>query len=223
MTIKNSDHLKQLTRELTKVGVKPEVERTNGDHMRLFWEIDGTRQSITTSSTPSDHRSTLNARARIRKLLREANAYNDRDQKPQAMLHYALQLPAEPPEPLHLRVQQLEADFDALLDIFIMRIGLEQENKAFEAGWQACAENVQKALVSGKQEPSVKTLTPRKRDKPLWILWHLRREDWLSPKEISKGCGKPTAKIYPALYLARDKGLAEQRSEDKKWRRIGNG
>jgi hypothetical protein len=115
----NSEHLEPLLRELANVNITPDVARTAGGHIRIRWKANGINgpilRSIVTSYTPSDHRSTLNCRARIRAFLRQDGLLN-RPKPAELPLAKALALPA-PREPDGARFERLENDIVALLDI----------------------------------------------------------------------------------------------------------
>lgn len=108
------EHRKHLERELRNAGIKPEILRTDGGHMRIVFEAGGKPQTILTSWTPSDHRSTLNARARIRKILRDTGTLDKA--QPVGKLGKALSLPQQT-EPFMERIAQLEHDVVMLLDM----------------------------------------------------------------------------------------------------------
>src|SRR5882724_3685107 len=108
------EHRKHLERELRNAGIKPEILRTDGGHMRIVFEPRGKPQTILTSWTPSDLRSTLNARARIRKILRDTGTLDKA--QPVGKLGKALSLPQQT-EPFMERIAQLEHDVVMLLDM----------------------------------------------------------------------------------------------------------
>jgi hypothetical protein len=59
--------------ELAAVGITDiEYDKTNGGHQRIRYCLRGRQRSIILPSTPSDHRSFLNARAFVRRSLAEA-------------------------------------------------------------------------------------------------------------------------------------------------------
>lgn len=112
----NGEHREQLERELAHVGIKADVGRTEGGHMRVRWTHEGKLRSILTSWTPSDHRSTLNARSKIRQILREDGVYDQpHDERPKP-LQRALTVPIGR-DPNCVRIERLEEDIAALLDI----------------------------------------------------------------------------------------------------------
>jgi hypothetical protein len=63
-------HISALVEDLRRSGIEPVVNYSNGGHIRLEWRVQDRRQVYFTSATISDWRSTLNARAAIRRKLR---------------------------------------------------------------------------------------------------------------------------------------------------------
>lgn len=211
----SNDHLKMAVRELTNVGIKPEIEKTNGGHTVILWEVGGRSQRIVTSSTPSDHRAGLNVRARVRRLLRDAGVY---DRTEQTALEKALSVPVplQPAEPLLDRVAHLEEDVGALLDLVI-----EVQMKSYAEGWSAHAQATQKAMaeialpapVSADDKSKLKT------SKRIGlILLHLDY-DWTSLATIRGRCREMTANAVSVLLTkAKQKGLVENKAG--KWRKV---
>jgi hypothetical protein len=114
----HSELCEHLERELAKAGVTPEIMRNGGDHMEMRWRSSGGRlRSILTSWTPSDHRTMLNARARIRKILREDGMLEIKPRKEKApKLAKALAMPVVP-DTDRIRIERLERDVNTLLDM----------------------------------------------------------------------------------------------------------
>src|SRR5262245_34804472 len=73
-----NEHHRDLLRELAAVGIKPRLRKTPGGHVRIEWDLGGKSYSTVTSMTPSDRRSTINAKAHIRRRLRDAGVYQQR-------------------------------------------------------------------------------------------------------------------------------------------------
>jgi DNA-binding transcriptional ArsR family regulator len=133
------EHRELLERELTKVGLKPRVEATDGGHLRINFTVHGHERYVITAKTPSDHRATLNARARIRQVLR-ADGYVPPVKETQPSV-FTKALSAPPPaEPLHERVEKLEADIDALLDMIVASVRPEDLTRATKVAPVAEAE-----------------------------------------------------------------------------------
>jgi hypothetical protein len=43
----------------------------HGKHFKLFWQVDGRKRLLVVARTPSDWRASANARANLRRILRE--------------------------------------------------------------------------------------------------------------------------------------------------------
>lgn len=71
-----SDEEEAALRELRAVGIKPKVEPTGSGHIAISWQI-GQRPArvLTVAKTGSDWRGRLNARAQVRRWLREDGVY----------------------------------------------------------------------------------------------------------------------------------------------------
>lgn len=59
-----------IANELLAHGIKYRTEKAGSGHTNIYWEIGGKERRYTTSTTPSDHRSRLNCRAEVRRMLR---------------------------------------------------------------------------------------------------------------------------------------------------------
>src|SRR5215470_1864226 len=118
-----SDHFKMLLAEFTTVGIKPDVTKTDGGHLKFSFNVNDKKDSVVTSSTPSDHRSTYNARALIRRKLRAGGVYDRVAEHKPLPLERALEVPPGV-DPLAIRVVQLERDIGILLEL-IQEIGDE--------------------------------------------------------------------------------------------------
>jgi hypothetical protein len=98
-----SDHFKILLAEFTTVGVKPEVTKTDGGHLKFSFYVNDKKDSVLTSSTPSDHRATLNARALIRRKLRAGGVYERVTEHKPLPLEKALEVPPRCRSSCHTR------------------------------------------------------------------------------------------------------------------------
>jgi hypothetical protein len=235
--MKPGDHYQMLLREFTNVGIKPEVSKTNGGHLRFAFEAAGAKDSIVTSFTPSDHRSTLNARALVRRKLRAAGIYEQTPVQP-LPLEKALEVPSGV-DPVTIRVAQLERDLGVVLEL-IHEIGEEAAKVAFKVGWRAHAETVQKAIAHLGTEPPVQSMAEavatkptappvamqvvgtapqkpaRKRRRAEQIMAKMHYDKWLTVGEIAKDCGVPNNIISVALTPLRKAHLVD--NQDGKWR-----
>jgi hypothetical protein len=151
----------------------------------LAWEINGRRQHIITSSTQSDWRSTLNARARIRRMLRAAGVYN---QEQPSKLVTAMQVP-EFGEPLGERINRLEADVSTLLDMLVDAI------------------IAQRQVLAQRRAPATKVVTAKKHQ--TWVLQYLHFDTWAHRSQVKDVSGRSQGSVDMALCLAKKRGLAE--------------
>lgn len=205
MSHSHNEHRKALERELHNASVTHSIERTDGGHMRIVFEVNGKSQMITTSWTPSDHRTTLNARARIRKILRDH--HHPLDQPPPSKLQQALAVPA-PTEPYGERIRQLESDVGVLLDMLATlaeKAGINLEPPTPEPP----------APVVVQAE--VKRRSPRSKVHTLLLSMEYQ---WLSITEIARREKPRTyAAVSVALNNLKRQGLVENGARGM-WRKI---
>jgi hypothetical protein len=131
MSHSNAEHREYLQRELMNVGLKPEFITTSGGHMRVRWTHSGKQRSILTAQTPSDHRATLNARSRIRKILREDGVFQQQRERA-TPLKMALSIPVGR-DPNCVRIERLEQDISTLLDMvaeLVTKLGVKMDDEA---------------------------------------------------------------------------------------------
>jgi hypothetical protein len=73
----SNKHLQHLQKMVKEFAVEYQINRTNNGHFAVEMRIDGAKKTIFAPGTPSDHRSMLNVRTKIRKavnLMREQAA-----------------------------------------------------------------------------------------------------------------------------------------------------
>jgi hypothetical protein len=226
-----SDHYQMLIREFTSVGIKPEVSKTNGGHLRFAFEAAGEKDSIVTSFTPSDHRSTLNARALVRRKLRAAGVYDVTPAQP-LPLEKALEVPPGV-DPTPARVSQLERDVGILLEL-IQEIGEEAAKVAYKQGWHAHALAVRKALGDVEDATAVEPPAPQPQQQPIImatatpsakpkkrtvcerVLANMAFDKWMSAAEIAKEADLHQQRVSNALTTLKKSKLVDH--EDQKWR-----
>src|SRR5262245_55715271 len=66
-----------LLSELSSLGLSPRVHTTAGNHTCVEWDIAGKTNFIVTSTTPSDRRAVLNARADMRRRLKASGLLHE--------------------------------------------------------------------------------------------------------------------------------------------------
>jgi hypothetical protein len=201
------EHRKHLERELRNAGIKPEVQRTDGGHMRIVFEAGGKPQSILTSWTPSDHRSTLNARARIRKILRDTGTLDKA--QPVGKLGKALSLPQQT-EPFMERIAQLEHDVVMLLDM----LALVATSTGVDLEPPPPPEPVIEVKVDGRHAPTHGPSRSKVHDLLLSIGY-----EWTPVATIrSRDARRSVVAVSVALNNLKKKGLVEN-GERGMWRK----
>lgn len=189
--MKPNEHRQLLMRELTNVGIKPSWEVTGANHIRIMWRYpNGQPDSLIVAATPSDHRSTLNSRARIRRKLKDFGILNN--PTPVGALSKAMSLPDPDQLSLLERVDLLERDVAALLDLLA-----DQYKKPAVALTQQVARDT--SAESG------------------WVLHHLTVHKFMRVNDIAKSSGRNYYTVYSALRAAEKRGLVE-RNDRKEWR-----
>ncbi len=187
---------RDLVRELTRFGINPHMEQTNGNHVRIEWEIGGKAQSILTANSPSDHRAILNARARIRRQLRAAGVYHHQQR-------HARPSETEDAYTLAERVEQLELDVITLLDMI-----------------------QQGPLHPAPPEPPLNPLLPpaqKRNQKRSTLLFYVPFDHWVSLKEIIKSSGRNANKVSVALNALKKRGDVAHDKVAHKWRKTLEG
>lgn len=67
-----SEQRRAIEIELARYGLRPQYETIRGGHVRVTWRTPGGEQSMITATSPSDWRAPRNARAVVRRKLRQA-------------------------------------------------------------------------------------------------------------------------------------------------------
>jgi len=185
-----NETVKLVLRELRTHNIRPKVETTKGSHMRILWSYNGKDYSVISANSPSDHRGALNLRALVRRKLKEAGVTNE---APQPVATNGKENKLLP------RVEQLERDIDALLDLLA--------EKPTEGGIQN-QEPVFRTFL--EQKPSIKQVHS-------YLLLFLEYDRWLGLQEIIKRSGRQYHSVAATLSLLKRKGLVEH--EGHKWRK----
>jgi hypothetical protein len=103
--------LDTVTRELNAVGIMPRIEH-GGKHLKVQWG----QRTYTAPKTSSDHRACLNARAEVRRMLKEDGMLDQTEPKPDGTAQ------------LLKRIDHLQKTVDALTDL-ILELGAKLEPK----------------------------------------------------------------------------------------------
>jgi hypothetical protein len=190
-----NDHHHDITSELARHNIVPEVSHTRGGHLRFKWKANNHNQSLVTSSTPSDHRTGKNAVARVRRLLRDAGL------EKAAPVERATPMPAVASPTIEERIANIERD---VLQILTMLRGMQ------------APKGEAKIEAAPPQQPPVKPVPkPHGRGRPPInpvFLWRVMRYDeFLGVTAIAKACNKPVSYVSNLLCKLKQRGLAQHR------------
>src|SRR5262245_26247945 len=113
--MKLAKHHREITDELARYGIKPDIEPNGRGHVLMHWRVHGHHQSITVAKTPSDWRAQRNNIAKVRRLLRNAGVDTTAEQTVSVPL-CSLSPQQRQTILLEDRITQLERDVAMLLD-----------------------------------------------------------------------------------------------------------
>ena len=204
MTMKLTEHHHEITKVLGLYGIRPEIERTNGDHVRFRWKAGERPQKLVTALTPSDHRATRNAVARVRRMLRDAGVCKIEP------LRVANPVPQESPPiaPLvHLSVEErlavLERDVKMLIELL--------------------TDPARKERVLAPPPPPPPATKPRRRGGPRgsWLFAFLRYDEFQKTTDIAEASGRTYTAASVQLSIWKQRGYV-QHEHGKGWRKHRN-
>lgn len=110
------DHIRIVQDELRRYGLASTLERTGSGHCAITWMGFKGPRTYVQSYSPSDNaRTALNARAQVRRMLREDGHEPPRQRERTALER--LTTPGQPVDPLARRVAQLEYEMALMLDV----------------------------------------------------------------------------------------------------------
>lgn len=204
-----------VVRELRKYNIEPTaISALGSGHIRIEWVYGGRTFYQVIPNSPSDVRGPLNERAETRRMLRSVGAKPPTKERPQTTFQKAISLP-QPVDPLSVRVERLESEVDALLDM-LSELREQFNNTTWRVegvmtpiGRPAAPEQPQPVVEKrpperppGKKTPSTQQLSVLK----------LLSEDWTSYRTISQLTGRrrSTGSDLRQLKL---KGLVENSRE----------
>lgn len=212
--MKLADHHREVSNELSRYGVKPEVEPTRGGHVRFRWKVNDRPQCMTVAKTPSDHRGVKNNLAKVRRMMRDAGVKTISETPPAA--ESGTSSSTATIASLLARIVQLEADMQLLLDQLTV--------PGVPTPVAQVAPVAPVAEVVPTHPCHVDLPKPKKKGRHLkdysW-LWRVLRYDVFLPfalvaKETAKAC--PRRKLAVTLFRLRARGLIEHRRKEG-WRK----
>ena len=187
------EHHREIAGVLALYGIRPDVEPTNGGHVRFKWKAGHLEQTLLTSKTPSDWRTQKNAVARVRRMLAKAGVTKI------APCASVLDRPAKrsiapsSPSQIEARLEQLEREVQVLMDIITDPLGRRPPDKVADA-------------PPPKAEP--KKRGPRVDG---WIFRAMRYDEFLDVHTIAKAAGRPVRLVAVSLSYWKGKGYIEHK------------
>lgn len=205
MTRRNEE-VEAVFSELRAVGLKGHVEEL-GKHLQIAWVLpDGKTRGVVVAKTPSDRRGALNARAQVRRFLREDNVQPPT--REQQVLRKALSLPDPSAQNTQERLDRLERDFLELLD-WVGELQQQLKTPVLSAVPPQPTLNGIHAVL-----PRNAPLRPLKWEKLLNVI----PAYWVTRQYLTTVADLPSNSLSATLSYLREKGLVE-RGQRGMWRR----
>lgn len=202
------DYYHEITDELARHGITPEVGLTKGNHVRFRWKVNNHNQTLVTGGTPSDNRAGKNALARVKRLLRDAGIDTTTVASPARAAVAPLKLTVEQ------RINRLEHDMQTITMLMETIVG------KIDAAIAGMLTEPHAPPPEPAPEPSPKPVVvkPVRRDArgrpPLNpdFLWRVMRYDeFLAVTAIAKACSKRVAYTSNLLTKLKARGLVQHK------------
>lgn len=194
------EHHRDLLRELSIHGIKGKLSPTNGNHVRVEWDRGGKTFSIITPNSPSDHRGQINARAHLRRQMKEAGVFEKHEAKKKKE-EGVVGLTVEE------RLTRLELDVVTLLDLLTEKTGGEP--------WQVM--NKIESPPPPKAEESMPA--PKVRKPRSNLLFYIPVDKWVKAGEIAKRAGRTANAASVTLVRLKRLKLVDHDENNRVWRK----
>lgn len=177
------EHHKEIAGVLALYGIRPDIEPTNGGHVRFKWKAGPIEQSLLTSKTPSDWRTRRNAVSQVRRMLKKAGITKINPCAVDAALRQRPIAPS-PTAPLEARIAQLESDVAMLLDI-----------------------------ITGPKPIDEAPTEPKKRGRRVkgWLFRAMRYDEFMNINDIADAASRPVHTVSVLLSYWKHKGFVEHK------------
>ena len=233
---KGNDVTETIVRELKLHGITPTL-MNGGKHNKILWEAEGNKRVYVAPITPSDFRARLNARAEVRRMLREDGVSAVVETKP-TVLERAMTVQAQP-DPLGVRVAQLEAEVNALTEIVLEQLAMTPPQPVIEVSVQGATLKVVEPLAKAEnaQPEPVRTFAHVNNWEPVKgplptpapagkkgavmdaILKAMSFDRVHRASELVREVGRPSGHISSTLMYLEKKGLVEKLGRGE-WRKL---
>lgn len=224
MTRRN-EALEFVTDEFRSRGIQFQTETSGGNHIEIRWQVAKEKEvrSYFVPNTPSDHRGRLNARAHIRKLLRQDGVDlvlpdPAKPRKPSQLLSKAIELPKHV-ESIPDQLRAIRAELADLTDLMLDLSGtlgvlrehatVSRVSEPAEQSMPSAPPVAQEAVVIPvvpKEKPSVRSLK---------VIDYLSF-GWQSFEAIARDMGLTELQVYGKLKYIHNKGAAVELDFDDK-------
>jgi hypothetical protein len=221
-----ADHHRALTAELSRWGIKPKIEKTNGGHVRFKWNARGKELQIIAASTSSDHRTRQNNLARVRRMMRDVGLAD-----PETVESLPLPKPSPPPIVRSLtiddRIARLEAvcakieqQVETILDLVTDPNRFVENFVPMKIAKLMAAPTIPPPLTPmPASKPAVKTVTTTKQyiEANCWLWRAMRYDKFLTAAEIAKAGGRSVGAASVMLCVWKKRGYVDH--VGKTWRK----
>ena len=211
------EHHKAVKAELSRYGITPKIEKTNGGHVRFTWDVGGKRLQIVAAGTTSDYRTKQNNIARVKRMMRDAGFDPDKESPPplpKPLPPRALTTaPDERVARLEAACARLERQVETLLD-------LVTDPQRFVENYVPKLEATPPLAATMPPPPM-----PEPRAKPkktqggadCWLWRAMRYDKFLPVSEIAKAGGRSNGAASVMLTVWKAKGYVDH--VGKGWRK----
>jgi len=204
--MKRHEELEFAVAELEQHNIKYATRTTEGGHIEIVWQVSPDKEirRVFTSKTPSDHRTRLNARAFIRRALRQDGIDIDKKQttatkKSPAVLERALQAPRQGPT-IPEQLEALRSDVADIVDLLLDVSNAIAELKSMQSAQQPTI------LASPESAPTYSAPKPSVRSKKAI---EYVSAGWNSLDALARDMDLPVNITYRKLYYLKNLGLVE--------------
>ena len=208
-------------KELEIHGLKP-VLLSGGKHDKIKWNAHGRERCFIASVSPSDVRSRLNARAEVRRMLRDDGiTIPEKPLKP-SLLSQAMSVPP-PMDPIGVRVARLEAEVNVLTEMFLEHFTRARQEPVIEMVVKGAEVRLRpEAETLNRWEPTkslpIHAPTRKKGAVEQAILNAMSFHEISTAPELARVVGRVASHINTTLYNLQKKGLVEKLGRGE-WRK----
>lgn len=203
--MRRHEELEFAVAELEQHNIKYATRPTDGGHIEIIWQVSPDKEvrRVFTSKTPSDHRTRLNARAFIRRALRQDGVDIDSKhisppKKQPAALEKALQVPRQGPT-IPEQLEALRSDVADVADLLLDVLNLISELKGIQ--------NAQPVVI--QPTSVVPSYSPPKTSVRSKKAIDYVSAGWNSLEALARDMDLPVNITYRKLYYLKNQGLVE--------------